>query len=116
MKAIKIDSKNQIVYYVDLSTNNDQRRSEMYDHIDCRIYTLGYYFENGDVLFVDDEGLLTRNEDTIFFNVDNEHPLCGNGLITGPEIEFNDGTYTVEDVKSDPDNLNIKFFKLRGSL
>lgn len=61
----------------------------------------GYTFENGDTLFVDDEGLL--KEPSHFFLIPGAaQPFAGDGLIVGAadtEGETMDATSTVEEIQ-----------------
>jgi len=50
----------------------------------------------GDVLYVDDEGLL-KPQDSFFMLTDGQQPLAGNGIIVGPEVEDEEKWWT-EDV------------------
>lgn len=109
MKAIFINSKEKSVHYVELSSNSESRIAEMHDRIECKCFTAGASYPNGDVLFVDDEGLLTLTEESMFFRLDSFQVLAGNGLIVGPEKEFDDGTYTVENVQTPIENIKVNF-------
>ncbi len=110
MKAIMINSKLKTVYYCDLSNNQDKRIAEIYDRLNCRMFAIGHTFPSGDALFVDDEGMVTLDDESTFFKVNGSQVLAGNGLILGNEIEFDDGSYTIEDVFVPLDGLDIRFF------
>ena len=59
----------------------------------------------GDVLYVDDEGLL-KPQDHFFMLPDCQNPLAGNGIIVGPEVEEDDKWWT-EDTTIIRENLRI---------
>jgi hypothetical protein len=66
---------------------------------------------NGDVLFVNDTGLLDPNINYFFSIKDGHQPFAGNGVLVGMEEEnFEDGTYKTHDVTSTEKDLDIKFF------
>lgn len=44
----------------------------------------GKYWDSGDVLFCDEEGLL-KGGSTWYRIADKEQPICGNGVVCGPE-------------------------------
>ena len=111
MKAIMINSKEKSVHYVDLSTNSESRMSEMHDRLECSTFTIGATYPNGDVLFVDDEGLLSLTDESMFFRLDSFQMLAGNGILVGPEIEFNNGTWTVKDVETLIEDIRVTFHK-----
>ena len=109
MKAIMINSKLRTVYYCHLSEKQKVRMAEMYDRLECRLFELGHYFDNGDALFVDEEGMLTMDNESIFFSINGQQPFVGNGLIIGKEIELKDDSYTIEDIETKIESLNINF-------
>lgn len=112
MKAIFINSKEQSVHEIELSTNQEARMAEMYDRLECRMFEIGQYFNNGDVLFVDEEGLLTATNESMFFSINNNQPLIGNGLILGDEVDLDNGSYTINDHLTKIESLNIKFLNM----
>lgn len=92
MKAILIDAENQEVKDVKF----DGSLKQMYELIDCRLVEFCLDLGNGNVLFVDEEGLLCNP--TFFFKLKTEKPmqwLAGNGLIFKEE---SDTDVTVEDI------------------
>ena len=58
---------------------------EIQRQLDCRVFTTGGYLENGDVVFVDDEGMLKGP--THFFRIKglNDQPLAGRGVVLGSD-------------------------------
>jgi len=111
MKAIMINSDIEKVYYCELSNNADQRTAEIYDRLNCRIFTVAKVFDDGSALFVDDEGLLTLNNESKFFQVNDSQILAGNGIIIGPEKEDETGEdYIIEDTGIKIEELEIIFF------
>ena len=47
---------------------------------------IGFVYQNGDILYVEDDGLLTPNK--YFFMVKGQpQPLSGDGIVVGPEVE-----------------------------
>jgi len=113
MKAIMINSKEETVHVIELSSNQDTRRAEIYDRLECRTYEIAKYFDNGDVLLVDEEGLLTMTSGTKAFQIRDLDILVGNGLIIGPEIEFDDGSWTLANVKTSLDSMIVNFLQCR---
>lgn len=107
MKAILIDSKNREVKEVEVKDY-----SEYNSLIGCLCFTVATYLGNGndkqeeDVIFVDDEGLLTEPEH--FFTYEGAHqPFAGNGLVIGCDYEgeSKNPLVTLEEVKN-----KVKFF------
>jgi hypothetical protein len=87
VKAILIDAVNQEVKEVDVDTTGKGENlchniDQMYELIGCSCFTTGGKLPNGDVLYVDDEGLLTGPEH-FFMWQGYPAPLAGNGLLCG---------------------------------
>ncbi len=110
MKAIKIDSKNRTVSLVDYKEYND-----IYRHVECDTFTVATDLGNGnetqesDVIYVDDNGLLTQPEN--FFTYEGAHqPFAGNGLVLGTDFEGEscEPMVTLEEVKN-----KVKFYDIR---
>lgn len=77
MKAIKIDVEKQRIYEVDFKDFNDIQKQ-----IGCDCFTTAFDLPNGDVCYVDDEGLFKEN--LKYFTFQGAHqPFAGNGLIVG---------------------------------
>lgn len=102
MKAIFIDARNQRVSYVE----NKGQLEDLYNTLGVNMVEIGNYWENGDVLYVDEEGLLNGTD--FGFELGGRQ-YVGNGLIYGTNREnpeHNDSALT--DIKA----LKPKFFKL----
>lgn len=84
MKAIFIDAKNRKVELVDRDFENYKLINEQ---IGCDIFTYATSFNNGDVLYVDDEGLFDRGCNSFFTYEGAHQPFAGNGLILGTDEE-----------------------------
>lgn len=90
MKALLIDSVAREVRTVQYSSTKDLEellRSDM--------FTIAWTWPNGDVLFVDDEGLSKPQRH--FFRLasrSDDQPLAGNGVVVGAEQHDDDGNYT----------------------
>lgn len=97
MKVIKIDSGNKTITLIDL----DKGLQPIYDAIGngCGCFTCPIEFENGDVMYVDDEGLYNTFEGGIMMP-DWAYPIVGNVLIVGTDDEGNtvDCNTTVEEI------------------
>ena len=77
MRAILIDSKTRTVKEVDY--NGDWKT--IAPMIGCSLFDI-VRLGNGDDLYVDDEGLLTADDDTVFIKVPwYPTPLAGSGLV-----------------------------------
>jgi hypothetical protein len=79
MKALWINATDLTVSAVDYTSLADMQRLVGGD------IEAAYYWENGDVLYVDEEGLYRS---TVYFRITvrPDQPLAGNGLLVGPEI------------------------------
>lgn len=80
--AVLIDAVNQKVEDVQI----EPTLAEYYRLLNCDCIAIGESFPNGDVLFVDDNGLL-RSPRHFFKLTQNGPVFAGNGLILGEEIE-----------------------------
>lgn len=81
IEAIFIDSKNGEVVAVSLTGGMDSRLKELQIKLDCRLID-AVRLPNGDVIYVDDEGLFDGKED--FFCIRGaKQPLAGSGVIMG---------------------------------
>jgi hypothetical protein len=102
MKGIFIDAKNRQVAYV----NTKAQLEDLYLILGVNMVEIGKYWENGDTLWVDEEGLINGTD--FGFQVQGLEFL-GNGLILGTNREnpeANDSALTkIEDLK-------LKFFEL----
>ena len=110
MRGIIIDSDINTNMLVEL--NKDDILQDMYDLLGCRMVEIGYRFPNGDVLFVDEEGLNKLNDYTRFFQIDNCQPLVGSGIIIGSD----DLTGVSVSVKTNLEDLEVKFLSVMDVL
>lgn len=96
-KAILIDVVNRTVTNVNIG-----HWKEMYPLIGngCSLFTMPVELENGDGVFVDDEGLLHENMVGGFILSGYDNPLIGNAIIQGSdeEGETDDCKSTVEEI------------------
>jgi hypothetical protein len=60
--------------------------TNIYDHIGADCFDVARVYQNGDGIFVDDEGLLKQPE-FFFFHRNYPSPLCGKGLMLGCDEE-----------------------------
>jgi hypothetical protein len=104
MRAIFIDSNDKQVYEASIK-GNDFR--EIRNLIGCDIITGGYSFDNGDYMYVDDEGLFQTNRNGFIINVEGntwgEQHLIGNALIIGSSKDDDgsdaDAISSIEEIK-----------------
>ena len=98
-KAIKIDAINKKIYEVEIHNELD----DIYNHLDCDLFTCPVSLDNQDTLYVDDEGLLINLYDYkgSFYFKDFQQPLFGHGLIIGTNNEGDsvDVKSTVEEIE-----------------
>ena len=72
---------------------------------------IGKTYRNGDVLYVNDDGLLKPNK--YFFMVTGQpQPLSGDGIVVGPEVELEDDKWYNRDVISSVKQLGIHFLTI----
>ena len=105
MRAIFIDSNDKQVYEARIK-GNDFR--EIRSLIGCDIITGGYSFDNGDYMYVDDEGLFQTNRNGFIINNEgdwgaDEVQLIGNALIIGSSKDDDgsdaDAVSSIEDIR-----------------
>lgn len=69
---------------------------DIYEALNVQMIEVGHQFENGDVIYVDEEGLLkigATNGQTMGFRVEgSQTPLVGKGLIVGTTSEGADAS------------------------
>jgi hypothetical protein len=110
MRAIFIDSNDRNVYEA-IIKGNDFR--EIRSLIGCDIITGGYSFDNGDYMYIDDEGLFQTNRNGFIINVPGNtwgaQQLIGNALIIGSSK--NDDGSDADAVSSIEDIKNLILFK-----
>ena len=103
MKAIFIDAKNQQVSIIDTKAQLEDK----YLLLNVNMVEIGKYYENGDTLWVDEEGLINGTD--FGFQLDGVD-FMGNGLILGtnrenPELDASAVTPL--------EKLKIKFFQVQ---
>jgi len=96
MKAVLIDAKNRQV--IDVEYDGDYH--SIYKLIGCDAFDVVRGLPDGDDVFVDDEGLLKVDGDTVFFKLPWYHrPLAGSGLILGLNRESGESIAANNDAK-----------------
>ena len=103
MKAIFIDAKNQQVSIIETKAQLEDK----YLILNVNMVEIGKYYENGDTLWVDEEGLINGTD--FGFQLDGIDYM-GNGLILGtnrenPELDASPVTH--------PSSLKLRFFYLQ---
>jgi hypothetical protein len=102
MKAIFIDAKNRQISYND----NKGQLEDLYRILEVDMVQIAEYWDNGDTLWVDEEGLINGTD--FGFQI-NGKQYVGNGLIYGTNRENPENhDSALTDIKA----LKIKFFKL----
>jgi hypothetical protein len=82
MRAIKIDVLKQDVYEVEITSNIET----IYKHIECECFCqVGRRMPNGDILLVDDNGLLLDNPIGAFDFGSYPQTLSGHGILIGTD-------------------------------
>jgi hypothetical protein len=112
MKAILIDVYNREVREVEVDKKNELH--SMYKHIDCE-YVDRVRIDEHDDIWVDDEGLLTLDDDSMFFVFKGyDGVLAGNGLIMGVNRkgESIEPRISIEEVRSSVRFLTITEVRL----
>lgn len=102
MKAIFINAKEQSVSVIDTKAQLE----DLYNILGVDMVEIGKYWENGDTLWVDEEGLINGTD--FGFQIDGID-FVGNGLILGTNRmnpEAHDSAVTKVE------KLKLKFFKL----
>lgn len=82
-KAYLIDPISRTVREVEY----DGQLHSIYTLLDCELIDSVWLNKQGDVCFVDDEGLLRDDaEERGFFTIDGSQPLAGRGLVSGTSM------------------------------
>lgn len=100
-RALFIDSKAGTV--IETEIPNDDRLSALQKAVDGSIEA-ATDFPDGDVLYVDEEGLL--KDPKYFFDIGAHQPFAGNGIIVGREI---DDEGTLADAQTKLTDLKLEF-------
>lgn len=97
-----------------LTKDRDADIQSIYKHLQCGCFTIVRVHDNGDVIFVDDEGLLKPNK---FFRVSSyPQPLAGYGLWMGTTGPFTVNPRTpLNEVQTMIEAANVHFTGLRRS-
>ena len=90
VKAYHIDATNQVVVAVEYETLEDMRR-----FVGGHITIASVDHSTGDVLYVDDEGMLKEQQGFFIFAKRLDQLLHGNGLYVGREIDTESGWTTL---------------------
>jgi hypothetical protein len=89
MKAYLINATAKTVNEVQITGDID----EMNRLIGSDYFTLATSEENGDTVYVDEEGLLSLNAGSPFFSYEGAHqPFVGNGLVMGCDMDTGNST------------------------
>lgn len=86
MKALHIDAEHLTIGVVEYHGLADLQR------LVGGFIEVAYLWPNGDVLYVDEEGLLKLPQRGFRITVRPDQPLAGNGVLVGREIEGTAGT------------------------
>lgn len=107
MKAILINSKARIVHNVECDGLED-----MYKLIGCRTVAAPIELENGDTVWIDDEGMYNPRD---FFELDGYDPIAGNAIILGTTSTGDnvDCKSTVVEIDSDVMFIDLATLRLR---
>lgn len=96
-KAILIDSMNRTIKQVEVGGLED-----IYKVMGVELIQVATYMENGDVVYVDEEGLYNANRN--WFTIQGGHqPFIGNALVIGTDNRTGDDAdakSTVEDIET----------------
>jgi len=85
IRAVLLNAKDRTV--TDVEYDGDYK--SIYSLIGCNLFTV-IYLPDGDVLYIDDEGLLTMDANTVFMQTPwYPQPLAGSGLILGSTRDGN---------------------------
>jgi hypothetical protein len=97
-KGILIDVKNKMVREVTIKRHDSLL--EMYELLDCRMVQVIEVGKSTD-LWVDEEGLLSQSDESVWFSIGGSQPIIGSGLL----LDHNDNggsiscSYSVEQIK-----------------
>lgn len=106
--AILIDVHAKEVKEIKLEKKDGLYLQSIYDHLGCKLIDHAMYLNDSNVVYVDDEGLLTMGPTSSFFYIKEAHqPFIGNGIVVGMDEDGNTDhvSVTVEEVRS-----KVRFF------
>lgn len=102
IKAIRIDSANRRFHEVEIEQNNID---DINSHLGSSLFDI-VRLDNGDVIFVDDEGILTANVGDPFFATKRfRQALVGNGLVVGTNPKNGDSVDPLTTIEWLEDNV-----------
>lgn len=110
MKAISINSATQTVRVVEYNGLSDLQR------LVGGSIEVAYQWPNGDVLYVDEEGLLKPQEHFFLLAERSDQPLAGDGVIVGAEQETEAGYVTLPPTFTVPEVLAKLRFLTRSQV
>jgi hypothetical protein len=109
MKALLIDATAQNIREVEYQSLTDMQR------LIGGFIEVAYTWDDGDTLYVDEEGMLKGADRGFLITVRPDQPLMGNGLLVGEEtgegLETNPPTMTVEELRQ-----RVAFFTGHGPM
>lgn len=91
MRALLIDSAKQEIREVEYEST-EAKGTTLQQHIGGYIET-AYAWPNGDILFVDEEGLFKAQKHFFRIGERPDQPFAGHGIVVGPERLDEDGEY-----------------------
>lgn len=99
MKALFIDAEKREIREVEYSTRGTASGAPTVGNYVGGWIEPAYRWPSGDVLYVDEEGLLKPTMHFFFCPFRPDQPMAGNGLVVGREVEDDDvpGGYYTED-------------------
>ncbi len=111
MKAILINAYTRKISEVEVEAGDNELDS-IYGHIECQYIETGMHLENGDVVFVDEEGML-KECNHFFYMLGAHQPFAGSGLIMGTKAggDSADCNIDIDEVKS-----RVKFLSLNQAI
>ena len=105
MRAILINTQTRTVKEVEYNGELEQA----YSLLNCRMVE-PVYIEKEDCIYVDEEGLYSVDDNSVFFTYKGAHqPFCGNGLVVGSDLETGatvGSKNTVEEIRARVDFLS----------
>lgn len=107
MKAVLIDAKARTISDIEYSGN----WRDISPMLGCDLFTVVRNLPDGDDVYVDDEGLLKLNADSVFFEMPwYPNPLAGSGLILSCDRDGN-STAAVHDADYYRKHITFKSMK-----
>jgi hypothetical protein len=88
MKAIHINPITQTIREIEIPNNGDELNPAIYAILECQLFDV-VRLEDGDGIFVDDEGLLKDEPGPFFTLWGYPNPIAGHGLVLGCDEDGN---------------------------